>query len=97
MLNGHLHYPLPAGIDKPLNEAAADKIRDYRADYKIHPFNSIFFKALRETDLFFAASGVEHAQHKQDHFRFRGAAFYSQLKSKVGNILAKDTDPAYQP
>jgi hypothetical protein len=31
----------------------------------------------------FAASGVEHAQHNQEHFRFRRAAFYSQLKSKV--------------
>ena len=30
-------------------------------------------------------------QHNQDQFRFRRAAFYSQLKSKVGNILAKAT------
>ena len=29
----HLHYPAPADIDKPINEAAAVKIRDYRADY----------------------------------------------------------------
>jgi hypothetical protein len=43
VLNGNLHYPLPADIDKPLNEAAADKIRDYRADYNIHPSNSISF------------------------------------------------------
>ena len=43
VLNGHLHYPLPAGIYKPLNEAAADKIRDYRADYNIHPSNSVSF------------------------------------------------------
>jgi hypothetical protein len=35
--------------------------------------------------------------HNQDHFRFRRAAFYSQLKSKVGNTLAKATAPAYQP
>ncbi len=33
VLNDNLHYPLPSDIDKPLNsEAAADKIRDYRAD-----------------------------------------------------------------
>ena len=51
----------------------------------------LFLQAHRETDLFFAASGVEHAQHKQDQFRFRCPAFYSQFKSKVGNILGKDT------
>jgi hypothetical protein len=37
----------------------------------------------------FAASGVERAQTHQDLFHFRRAAFYSQLKSKVSNILAK--------
>ena len=35
LLNRHLHYPLRAGIDKPLNEAAAGKIRGYRADYSL--------------------------------------------------------------
>jgi hypothetical protein len=34
-LNGHLHYP--NDIDRPLNEAAADKIRKYRADYNNKP------------------------------------------------------------
>jgi hypothetical protein len=37
----------------------------------------LFLQAHRETDRFFAASGVEHAQHHQDQFRFRRAAFYS--------------------
>jgi hypothetical protein len=36
-LNIHLHCPAAAGIDKPRNEAAADKIRDYRADYNNCP------------------------------------------------------------
>ena len=31
----------------------------------------------------------EHAQHNQDQFRFRHASFYSQLKFKVGHILAE--------
>jgi len=44
LLNGHVHYPLPADIDKPLNEAAADKIRDYRAHYNNRPSNSISFE-----------------------------------------------------
>ena len=30
-INGHLRYP--NDLDRPLNEAAADKIRLYRADY----------------------------------------------------------------
>jgi hypothetical protein len=38
-LNGHLHYP--NDLDKPLNEAAADKIRKYRADYNNNPPNAI--------------------------------------------------------
>jgi hypothetical protein len=48
-------------------------------------------QAHRETDLFFAAFGVDLAQTHQDLFHFRRTAFYSQLKSKVGNILAKAT------
>jgi hypothetical protein len=40
---------------------------------------------------FFAAFGVDLAQTHQDLFHFRRTAFYSQLKSKVGNILAKAT------
>jgi hypothetical protein len=40
-LNGHLHYP--NDIDKSLNEAAADKIRKYRADYNSNPPSSVSF------------------------------------------------------
>ena len=43
MLHGNLNYPLPADKDKPLNEAAADKIRDYGADCNKRPSNSIAF------------------------------------------------------
>ncbi len=39
--NGHLHYP--NDCDGPLNEAAADKIRQYRADYNNGPSNAISF------------------------------------------------------
>ena len=40
-INGHLHYP--HDLDRPLNEAAADKIRQYRADYNNRPSNAISF------------------------------------------------------
>ena len=33
VLNWKLHYLLPADIDKPLHDAAAEKIREYCADY----------------------------------------------------------------
>ena len=39
-INGHLHYP---NWDRPLNEAAADKIRSDRADYNNRPSNAISF------------------------------------------------------
>jgi hypothetical protein len=106
-LNWHLHYP--NDLDKPLNEAAADKIRKYRADYNNNPPNAIsfmpaiastsgrlhneflrilFLQAHRETDRFFAASGVQLAQHDRGGFHYRRAAFSSQLKAKTGSISA---------
>ncbi len=48
-----------------------------------------FLQAHRETDRFFAASGVELPQHDRGQFHFRGAAFAQQLKSRVGLALAK--------
>jgi hypothetical protein len=79
-INGHLHYP--NDIDRSLNEAAADKIRKYRADYNNNPPNAIsfmpaiastsgrlhsefvrllFLQDHRETDHFFATSGIQLA------------------------------------
>ena len=51
----------------------------------------IFLQAHRETDRFFAASGVQSAQSNlgASYFHFRRAAFSSLLKSRVGNIIAK--------
>jgi hypothetical protein len=81
-INGHLRYP--NDIDRSLNEAAADKIRKYRADCNKPPPNAIsfmpaiastsgrlhsefvrllFLQAHRETDRFFATSGVQLAQY----------------------------------
>ncbi len=76
-LNGHLKYP--NNFDQSLNDAAADKVRKYRADYNNRPPSAVsfmpaitstsgrlhsefvrllFLQAHRETDRFFAASGV---------------------------------------
>ncbi len=100
-LNGHLRYP--NDIDRSLHEAAADKIRKYRADYNNNPPNTVsfmpaitstsgrlhsefvrllFLQAHRETDRFFAASGVQLAQHDRD--QFHSAARLSLLSSRAG-------------
>jgi hypothetical protein len=52
----------------------------------------LFLQAHRETDRFFAASGVQLAQTNPCvQFHFRRTAFGSILKSRVGNILTKTT------
>ena len=48
----------------------------------------IFLQAHRETEDYFRFTGVP-AHSTTDMFRFRRAAFYSGLKSKVGLIAAK--------
>jgi hypothetical protein len=49
----------------------------------------ILTQAHRETDRFFAASGVQPAQTQRVMFHFRRAAFSSGLKIKVGLTLGK--------
>jgi hypothetical protein len=107
-LNGHFKYP--NNLDQSLNDAAADKIRKYRADYNNRPPSAVsfmpaiastsgrlhsefvrllFLQAHRETDRFFAASGVQLAQTQRGMFHFRRAAFSVHLKAKVDSTLAK--------
>ncbi len=50
----------------------------------------LFLQDHRETDPFFAVSGV--AQTDRDQFHFRCVSFSSHLKSRVGNILVKAVD-----
>jgi hypothetical protein len=93
-LNGHLKYP--NHLDQSLNDATADKIRKYRADYNNNPPSAVsfmpaiastsgrlhsefvrllFLQAHRETDRFFAASGVQLAESNSGLFHFHRAAF----------------------
>ncbi len=106
-LNGHLKYP--NNFDQSLNEAAADKVRKYRADYNNRPPSVVsfmptipstsgrlhsefdrllFLQAHRETDRFYATSGVLSAQSDRGFYHHR-AVVSAQLKSKVGVALAK--------
>jgi hypothetical protein len=96
-LNGHLRYP--NNLDQSLNDASADKIRKYRADYNNRTPSAVsfmppiastggrlhsefvrlpFLETHRETDRFFAASGVQLAQSTSGRFfHFRRAAVTS--------------------
>jgi hypothetical protein len=49
----------------------------------------LFLQVHRETDRFFAASGVQSAQSTSGQFHFRRTDFRHQLKGKVGLVLAK--------
>jgi hypothetical protein len=99
-LNGHLRYP--NNLDQSLNDATADKIRKYRADYNNRPpsvvsfmpvitstsgrlhskfIRLLFLQTHRETDRFFATSGVQFAQSTSDQFHFHRAAFLNSSKA----------------
>jgi hypothetical protein len=49
----------------------------------------LFLQAHRETDRFFAGSGVQLAQDNRGGFHYRRAAFSSLIKAKTGSILVK--------
>jgi hypothetical protein len=50
----------------------------------------LFLQAHRETDRFFAASGVQLAESTSGLFHYQRAAFSAHLRTKVGGILPKD-------
>jgi hypothetical protein len=52
----------------------------------------LFLQADRETDRFFEVSEVLSTQSDRGFFHYRRLAFSSMLKSRVGNILDKDSD-----
>ncbi len=50
----------------------------------------LFLQAHRETTAHFIATGLPSQQNRSDNaFRFKRAAFYMGLKSKVGLVAAK--------
>jgi hypothetical protein len=53
----------------------------------------LFLQVHRETDRFFAVSGVQFAQPDRGQFHYHRTVFSSQLKSKCGNILSKAEVP----
>jgi hypothetical protein len=51
----------------------------------------LFLQAHRETDRFFAVSGVQLEQSTSGLYHYKRVVFSSQIRVKVGNILAKAT------
>ncbi len=49
----------------------------------------LFLQAQRETEAHFTATGVPSQRNQSDSFRFKRAAFYQSLKSKVRLAAAK--------
>jgi hypothetical protein len=49
----------------------------------------LFLQAHRETEAHFAAAGMPSQRNQSESFRFKRAAFYEGLKSKVGLAAAK--------
>ena len=49
----------------------------------------LFLQAHRETEAHFTATGMPSQRNQSDSFRFKRAAFYQSLKSKVGFAAAK--------
>jgi hypothetical protein len=49
----------------------------------------LFLQAHRETEAHFIAAGMSSQRNQSDSFRFKRAAFYQSLKSKVGLAAAK--------
>jgi hypothetical protein len=49
----------------------------------------LFLQAHRETEAHFTATGVQSQRNQSDSFRFKRAAFFQSLKSKVGLAAAK--------
>jgi hypothetical protein len=52
----------------------------------------LFLQVHRETDRFFAASGVQLVQSTSGLFNFRRTAFLTTLKAKVSSTLTKVED-----
>jgi hypothetical protein len=49
----------------------------------------LFLQGPRETEAHFTAAGMSSQRNHSDSFRFKRAAFYQSLKSKVGLAAAK--------
>ena len=49
----------------------------------------LFLQAHRETEAHFSAAGMPSQRNQSDSFRFKRAAFFQLLKSKVGLAAAK--------
>ncbi len=80
-LNGHLHYPNDLDKRSPLLRALPGGYSEF--------VRILFLQTHRETDRFFATSGVHLVQHDRGDFHYRLVSFSSQFKAKTVCILTK--------
>ena len=83
-LNGNLHYP--NNIDKSLNETAASSIPSMSGRLHSEFIRLLFLQAHRETDRFFAASGVQLVKSTSGLFHFHRGRFRTP---KVSSTFVK--------
>jgi hypothetical protein len=57
----------------------------------------LFLQAHRETEAHFTATGLPSQRNHSDSFRFKRAASYQSLKSKVGLAAVKACPPPSSP
>jgi hypothetical protein len=83
-LNGKLHWP--NDMDKSLNEAAADKIRKYRADYNNNPNAISFMPTIASTSgrLHSAFIRILFLQPHRETHRFFAASGVQSAQSNMG-------------
>jgi hypothetical protein len=80
-----LKYRVPQG-SHPMRAAAQRKTNAYRQTYADNQ-NISFLPAIMSTH--FTAAGMPSQRNQSESFRFKRAAFYQGLKSKVGLAAAK--------
>ena len=88
-------YPRTDDIDRPLNEATADKIRDYRADYNNRPFNSIsFMTAVASTwppPLWPCANFILQVHGKPTFLLFQEFSLTKQIRTSSITVARRST------
>jgi hypothetical protein len=83
-LNGKLHWP--NDMDKSLNDAAADKIRKYRADYNNNPNTISFMPVIVSTSRRFHSEFIRilFLQAHRETDRFFTASGVQSAQSNMG-------------
>ena len=86
-----LDTPLPIGNNTLTIRTFLFSQRSFSTSIRMHGefLCLLFLQAHRETEAHFTAAGMSSQTNNSEAFRFKRAAFYNGLKSKVGLAAAK--------